>query len=209
MTALALATGALSASGVSAKDLGTRGETFQIIERDILEMLKAKLEKFAKSGKLDALNKAFAARVEKKINRPMPVPGLAPTEQPRSWLFDPSIVSPQDYADQRGRVFARRGQRVNPLETMAGFDQVMVFINGDDPAQVAFGLAKLKAGGPDKVSLILTDGAPMELMKKHRVELFFDQEGKLTRHFGLQQMPAVIELDSKDRLKLRISEVRP
>jgi conjugal transfer pilus assembly protein TraW len=46
----------------------------------------------------------------------------------------------------------------------------------------------------------------MELMRRRRVQFYFDQEAKLSTHFGIRQVPARVE---KDGDKLRISEVRP
>jgi conjugal transfer pilus assembly protein TraW len=155
---------------------------------------------------MDQLQDEFKRRVQAKVERPNPVPGLVRTVEPRSWLFDPSIIVPQDFSDHRGRVFARAGQRINPLERLPGFDRILIFLDGDDAAQVDWAVGQLREGGEHRVRLILTKGAPMELMRRRRVQFYFDQEAKLSTHFGIRQVPARVE---KDGDKLRISEVRP
>lgn len=196
----------LIASPASAADLGVYGETRPIIETDILADIAGRLRVFERSGKLETLNREFAARARKRIERPQPVAGLTRTERPRSWLFDPSITVPQDFADHEGRVFARAGERINPLDRMPVFDRELVFLDGDDPAQVAWGLKRLKAGGLGRVYLVLTGGAPLELMRRYKVPLYFDQSGVLVERFGLRQVPAVVVREGE---ALRISEVRP
>lgn len=196
----------LAAAPASAADLGVFGETRPIIETDILSDIADRLRAMQRSGRIDDLNQQFAARARKRIERPQPVAGLTRTERPRSWLFDPSIVTPQDFADHEGRVFARAGERINPLERLPSFDRELVFLDGDDPSQVVFGLQRLKAGGQGRVLLILTAGAPLELMRRHKVPLYFDQGGSLSARFGLAHVPTVV---AREGAALRISEVRP
>ena len=195
-----------AASPALAGDLGTHGQTFDIAERDILEMISEQLKRAEASGRMGQLQEEFKRRVQAKVERPNPVPGLARTVEPRSWLFDPSIIVPQDFSDHRGRVFARAGQRINPLERLPGFDRILIFLDGDDAAQVDWAVGQLRERGEHRVRLILTKGAPMELMRRRRVQFYFDQEAKLSTHFGIRQVPARVE---KDGDKLRISEVRP
>ena len=195
-----------AASPALAGDLGTHGQTFDIAERDILEMISEQLKRAEASGRMGQLQDEFKRRVQAKVERPNPVPGLVRTVEPRSWLFDPSIIVPQDFSDHRGRVFARAGQRIIPLERLPGFDRILIFLDGDDAAQVDWAVGQLREGGEHRVRLILTKGAPMELMRRRRVQFYFDQEAKLSTHFGIRQVPARVE---KDGDKLRISEVRP
>ena len=196
----------LAAAPASAADLGVYGATSPIIEVDVLETIAGRLRAAERSGKIETLNREFAARAKKRIERPPPVAGLTRTERPRSFLFDPSIAVPQDLADHEGRVFARAGERINPLEKLPGYDRELVFLDGDDPAQVAFGLKRLKASGQSRVYLVLTSGAPLELMRRHKAPFHFDQAGSLSARFGLRQVPATVV---REGLALRVSEVRP
>ena len=192
--------------GASAADLGVRGNLFPIIEVDLLDLIAAKLRAAKASGRIDALNQAFAKRATASVERPVAVPGLTPTREPRSWLYDPTFTVPRDYADQNGRVFAHAGDRINPLLRMPGFDRVMVFFDGDDAAQVAYALAALHRYGAARTRLILVRGSPVELMRREKTPVFFDQLGLLTDKFRLTQVPAVIVREGD---RLRISEVRP
>lgn len=189
-----------------AKDLGVMGETFAISEVDILQVLARKLAAAEKSGRLAQMQREMAATATKRAERPRPVEGVRHTAEPKTWLFDPSFVVPEDYSDPYGRVFARKGERINPLDRIPDFDRVLVFIDGDDPRQVERGLKTLRRLGEHRVKVILTSGPPLELMRRHKVQLYFDQEGALTRHFGITQVPAVVERQGR---MMRVAEVAP
>lgn len=197
---------ALSATTARSEDLGTHGETFAIAEHDILEVIARQLRRAEASGRMGQLQEEFQRRVRARVERPTAAPGVRTTTEPRSWLFDPSIIVPRDFADQRGRVFARQGERVNPLEKLPGFDRVLIFLDGDDARQVDWAIGQLREHGEHRTRLILTKGAPLELMRRRQVQFYFDQEAKLVTHFGIRQVPARVE---KEGSRLRISELQP
>lgn len=189
-----------------AKNLGVYGATFKVIEQDLLSLLLAKLKAAEASGRMQALNRAFVARVKAKLNRPPPVAGITATTTPRTWLYDPSITVPRDFADQKGRVFARKGEVINPLDRLPGFNRVLIFVDGDDAEQVRFAVRRAKRDPKQKAYIVLTGGAPIELMRRERVEMYFDQDGTLSGRFGILHVPAVVAREGR---ALRVSEVRP
>jgi len=195
----------LLCSPAAASDLGVMGHTFAISETDILKVIASRLKAAEKEGRIDQLNEEFRRRVEAKVERPTPALVTA-TVSPRSWLFDPSITVDRDYSDHRGRIFARGGQRVNPLERLPDYDRVLLFIDGDDGRQVDWALGEMSAAGEHRTRIILTNGAPLELMRRRQVQFFFDQEARLVGHFNLKQVPAKV---SKEGNQLRIAEVKP
>ena len=206
LAALVALTIAAGVARGSAKDLGVQGALFPVNETDIMAFLAARLQAAKASGRADQLNRAFATRARQGLMRPPAVEGLVTTREPRSWLFDPTYVVPQDIVDQNGRVFAHAGQVVNPLAAMPGFDRVYVFIDGDDPRQVALGMAQLRRTGPTRTRVILVKGSPVKLMRMEKTPLYFDQAGIMSTRFGLHQVPAVVVREGD---KLRISEVAP
>lgn len=203
---LGLVAAALLAPPAQARDFGTYGATFRVVETDLLAVLKARLEAAQASGRMAALNKAFVSRVKAKLERPPPAAGITTTTRPRTWLFDPSIRVPRDFADGRGRVFAREGELINPLDRLPGFNRVLIFVDGDDPRQVDFALRRAKRDPKARSYIVLTSGAPIALMRRTRTELYFDQDGTLTRRLGISQVPAVVEREGR---ALRISELAP
>lgn len=172
-----------------AQDHGQMGQTWPVIEPDLLSVIKARLDHAQATGKLDEMNQQFAAKVKDRVMRPVPVPGMARAEETRSWEFDPAIVVENDIRDHQGNLIAARGQRVNPLAT-SGLSKKLVFVDGDDPAEVEWALGH----GPDeRAKIIFVDGSPFESMKTHQRRFYFDQEGKLSSHFGITRTPALVE----------------
>jgi conjugal transfer pilus assembly protein TraW len=203
--AVVIASG-VGAGSARAEDLGTHGATFAIAEQDILQVIAAKLRLAEAGGRIERMQQEFQRRVRARVERPQAAPGVRTTVEPRSWLFDPSIVVPRDFADHRGRVFARAGSRVNPLQRMPDYDRVMLFIDGDDARQVDWAIGQMREHGEHRTRMVLTKGAPLELMRSRRVQFFFDQEAKLVTHFQIRQVPARI---TKEGERLRIEELNP
>ena len=177
----------LAATPAAARDYGQVGTVFPVIESDLLRVIEMKLSALQASGQLDAMNQRLRERTEAKVRRPTPVPGIERASAPRSWLYDPSIVIDHDIRDHKGNLIAQKGRRVNPLDFIV-VKTPLVFINGDDPQQVAWALKHYD----DRAKLIMVAGAPLDAMTAHQRRFYFDQEGRLTSKFGIHAVPAVI-----------------
>jgi conjugal transfer pilus assembly protein TraW len=189
---------AVFSSQAAAKDYGQVGTVFPIIEPDMLQVIENKLNHLQASGQIDAMNQRLVASTRSKVNRPDPVAGIELAVKARSWLYDPSTVIDHDIKDHKGTIIAVAGTRVNPLDHIA-VRAPLVFIDGDDAAQVAWALKKYD----DSAKLILVRGAPLELMTKRQRRFYFDQAGSLTTKFGITRVPSVVEQAGKS---MRITE---
>lgn len=194
----------MSAAGFSAtamaKDYGRQGAVFAVLEPDMLSMIEAKLRGAQASGKIAAMNKELARRTEARVRRPAPVPGIMTATKLRSWTYDPTITISEDIRDDKGALIIPAGRRINPLDT-AGLRQSLVFLNGDDPAQVAWALGSTTQLN---AKLILTSGSPFDRMKAAQRRFYFDQGGQLTGKFGIRAVPAVVEQNGR---LLKVTEV--
>ncbi len=191
---------AFGASPASAKDYGQQGAVFPIVEPDLLEQIRTKLQRLEASGETARLNADLKRRTIARVNRPEPVAGLSLAQTMRQWRFDPTIRVEQDISDDKGRLIIAAGTRVNPLDTVA-LRQRLVFIDGDDPAQLAWATKRYKA---NDTKLILVRGAPLELMRARQRRFYFDQGGTLVKHFGIRAVPAMVEQQGRI---LMVSEV--
>lgn len=63
-------------TSVSAKDYGTYGALFPIIEPSILDTINERLEEMQAAGELDQMQKEFEATTRAYVTRPKPVLGL-------------------------------------------------------------------------------------------------------------------------------------
>ncbi len=190
----------LSSAG-QASDHGVVGQTFPVIETDLLSVIEQRLQNLQASGGIERMNAEFARRAEAKVRRPTPVAGITPATQARVWAFDPTIVIEKDVKDQKGNFVARAGQTVNPLDFVA-MHQALVFVDGDDKAQMEWATSQYS---DLKAKIILVSGSPIEEMTARKRRFYFDQEGRLTGKFGVRHTPAVAEQDGKI---IKVSEIK-
>ena len=188
----------LAAAKVSATDYGVQGEVFPVVETNLLGTIETRLHAMQASGKIDEVNRKLASRTAAKVKRPPRVARIGRAAKSRAWAFDPSIAAPEDIFDNRGMLIVARGTRVNPLDHVP-LRQPLVFLDGDDAAQVEWA-----NGQPPNAKLILIGGSPFARMKAAQRRFYFDQGGKLVRHFGIRAVPATVE--QRDRTLL-VSEI--
>jgi len=181
---LVVATG----STAIAKDFGTHGPVWEIIEPSILDTIKARLGDMESSGALADMEEEMKATTRAYVNRPRPVAGLVEAQDYAEFEVDLSITLNRDLADQQGRVFARAGTVINPLDYSI-FNKRIVFLDGDNPDQVAFALSQ---GTELDTLLVLTNGAPLELMRAHGRRFYFDQDAQMTQKFQITKLPSEV-----------------
>ena len=196
---------ALSFEGAAlAKDLGVRGETFDIAERDLFTEIAEKFAAMEESGEVDVVNQRLRDRAIAAAHRPAPVEGLRPTSTPRAWAHDPGITLAKDIVTPNGQMIGRAGQRFNPLD-YTPFHQTLIFFDADDPDQLAWAETEL-ARTDTLVQPVLVRGAVIDLMRDWKQPVWFDQRGDLIRRFGIKQVPARV---SRQGDHLLIEEVTP
>ena len=177
------------AAPTSARDYGRHGEVWPVAEPDLLAQIHARLQRLEASGETARLNQELKRRTLARVNRPARVAGVTLAEADRRWSFDPTITVSADIRDDKDRVIVAAGTRVNPLDTVP-LRGALVFLDGDDPAQLAWGMQRFKG---TQAKLILTGGSPLELMKTRRRRFYFDQGGTLVKHFAISHVPATVE----------------
>jgi len=173
----------------TAKDLGKVGTVFEMQEIDLLAWIEQKLLEAQKSGEWETVEMQLRERAKHYVERPTPVE-LPKTTKPRRFPYDPSVRAPYDLQDHKGTVFHRRGDVVNPLETVT-LQQPMFFINGDDAAQVQFALAFEEEKNIEAIWILVKGSVPM-LEKQLKRTLYFDQGGAFVKKLGIQQVPAIV-----------------
>lgn len=176
-----------------ARDFGQLGQTFPVVEADLLSTIEARLRRAQTTGEMDRVNAAFAKRVEAKVRRPVPVSGISPAEQARAWDYDPTIRLERAIRDHKGQIIAEAGQRINPLDFVS-MRQSLVFVDGDDAAQVDWATKRFTELN---AKIIFVNGSPIESMTERKRRFFFDQDGRLTSKFGIRHTPAVVSQAGK------------
>jgi conjugal transfer pilus assembly protein TraW len=196
------AAGAILITGTLAVDLGTIGPTYGIAEPHLLEFIQQRLRGKERTGELQRLIDEARSRGVAAVRQPAPVEGVRSTQAARSWTIDPTFTLDRNIVDAQGRLLFPAGTRKNPLEVVS-LSKRLLFFDARDARQVARA-RELIARYDGKVKPILTGGSYLDLMKAWRVPVYYDQQGTLTRRFGIKQVPALV---SQEGLRLRVDEV--
>ena len=188
VTLLSLTTLPPLVSATLARDHGVMGQAWPVIEPDLLATVETKLNALQANGSIERMQQELAAKTEHRVRNPLPVAGISATQSARQWLFDPSIVVEDDIRDQKNNVIAARGSRVNPL-ALIQMKTDLVFVDGRDPDQLDWATKNWTLA---KGKIIFVAGSPFDRMGEYQRRFFFDQQGKLTQHFGIGHVPAVV-----------------
>ena len=185
-----------------AQDLGVIGPVYPIAEPSLLEVILSKLREANATGVLARIQRDTQANVKRGIEQPAPVARITKTTKARSFYYDPSIVVPYAITDAEGKVIVAPGTKVNPLDTVS-LSKTLLFIDARDAAQVGQARKLLDERG-GKVKVILTGGSYLDLMRRWKRPVFFDQQGTLTEKLGIRHVPALVSQEGK---RLRIDEI--
>ena len=200
----AIAIAAIALTGpLAAQPIGVIGPVYPIAEPSLLDVILARLRDADARGELARLQQDAQARVRREVESPRAVPGITRTTHPRTRYFDPRIVVPAPIRDADGVVIVAPGTRVNPLDTVS-LSRPLLFIDARDPLQLARARQLLDAHA-DRMKLILVGGSYLDLMRRWKRPVYFDQHGQLTERLGIRQVPALV---TQDGAKLRIDEIR-
>lgn len=183
-------------------DLGTIGPVYPIQEPHLLDFIAKRLQEKERSGELKKLEEQARARGIDAVRHPMAVAGIKATETARTFYYDPTFTLDRNVLDDKGNLLFASGTRKNPLE-IVGLSKHLLFFDARDKRQVmrARELISFYSG---RVKPILVGGSYLDLMKSWRTRVYYDQQGVLTRRFGIKQVPAIV---SQEGLRLRIDEL--
>ena len=185
-------------SSLAAKDLGCFGETFEIAEESILELIQERLNTQSKKGNLEQHILALQKHAGTSALHPQPVTGLKSATITRIFTYDPSITLTKNLTDEKGKVLVKKGVHFNPLDTVS-LSKPLIFFNGDDERQKRWVIKYYS-----KAKLILVKGSPQQLEQDWRLPIYFDQGGKLTSQLKIRAVPACVSQNGK---VLEIQEV--
>ena len=178
----------------SAGYLGVVGNTWEIAEPDMLDALMAKLKSMEKAGKLKQLEQEARRRALASIESPKPVPGITKARQSRTWTFDPSVRVQETVRDHLGNVIAPAGMVVNPL-AYTSLTKPLLFLDARDKRQVSY--ASAFVAREPRAKVILVGGSWLDLTRKWKRQVFYDQAGFITGRLGIRHVPAVVRQQGK------------
>jgi len=195
--------GGIVCSNVRAESLGVVGPTYPIAEEHLLKMIEARLRAKEQSGELARIQEQVVARGKQAVLAPPPlqIPIVA---VPRTFYVDPTYVLDRNIADGSGRLLFAAGTRANPLDIVS-MSRRLFFFDGRDERQVAMAerLAKAETA---MTKPVLVGGSYLDLMRRWKVPVYYDQRGVLVKRLRIERVPAMV---SQEGRRLRIDELVP
>jgi conjugal transfer pilus assembly protein TraW len=191
----------LIASGAVARDLGTFGAVYGIVEKDALKELqeKAKSVDFSKSVDRNALVKKaknFTPEDVKEMRM------IGPARKDRTFRVDMTYTLERDIKDDKGNIMYPAGYTFNPLAYVA-YPRTLVILNGKRPDQIHW-FEESSYAKDAQVTLLLTDGPYSDLAKSLKRPVFYAST-KLVEVFKIQAVPSVIR---QSGAFMEVTEVR-
>ena len=182
----------LMASSTHAKNLGAIGTTYSIVEPDLIEEVKAKVdqEKLAK----------FMAEQRQKY-KPKDIHALPTAKVDRTFFVDMIFTLDHDIQGENGEVMYQRGLTWNPLDYVS--PPGLVVINGEDAKQVDW-FEKSPYYKNLKTKLLLSAGYAAPLVKQLDRPVFYLTKA-IAERLQLAAAPCVITQNGK---KMMVQEVK-
>lgn len=173
------------------KNLGVMGETFEILELDLLVWMKTRMLQLQQNGTLNEIHKKMKETVKKRANRPKPVIGLTTTTNPLAYVIDPTLIVTKDIKDVKGNVIVKKGKKVNPFVALQHrYKWHLAFFDADDYRQIVWAKNVL-AQYPDSTKLILTNGSINDTFNMLGERIYFDQGGFITNKLAIKHIPSL------------------
>ena len=186
----------------NAQDLGVIGPVYPIAEPSLLEVILSKLRDEQASGRLAKRQRDAQANATRAVEQPQAITTVNRARTARTFYYDPSIVVPYAITDAEGRIIVAPGTRVNPLDTVS-LSKHLLFFDARDRHQLTRARALIDQHR-GKVKIILTGGSYLDLMRRWKQPVFFDQQGVLIEKLRIQHVPALVYQEGK---RLRIDEL--
>jgi conjugal transfer pilus assembly protein TraW len=185
-----------ASASAGAESLGVYGKTWEIGERDFLDVINEKTAEFEKSGKLAELKKEAENKVRTRILNPAPIAGIKTVAHgtERTYYYDPSFVVEKTITDNKGNIIVPAGRKVSPLHFIS-LSKPLLFIDARDKRQVSYAHSFITKEPRTKV--ILVAGSWVELTKTWRTQVYYDQAARIVHKFGIEQVPAIVRQEGE------------
>ncbi|WP_224790287.1 type-F conjugative transfer system protein TraW [Pseudomonas fluorescens] len=192
----------LTSFNLHAEQLGQYGNTWDVQEQDAIDMIKGRLGDMEKKGDLSKYWNNYRDKQLSGLENPKPLDGIEAVVEPQIRMYDPTYTYAETVKDHLGNVLVPVGTKINPLDYIS-LSKAIIFIDGRDPKQLAYAKKRTEEHPRDKV--ILVAGSFLKLNREWGRPVYFDQQGILTKKFGIERVPAVITQQGR---QLQIEELK-
>lgn len=184
--------------------LGVIGPTYRIGEEHLIRMIEARLRAKEQSGELARIQNQMVERGRQAVLSPAPLQLPAATV-PRTSYVDPTYILDKNIVDAGGRLLFAAGTRANPLDVVA-MGRRLLFFDASDARQVQLAERLSAAPGGVPIKPVLVGGSYIDLMRRWKAPVYYDQRGLLVKRLRIERVPALV---SQEGRRLRIDELVP
>ena len=166
-----------------AKDLGTYGATYPIMEGDAISQMKKAIAGYD-WGK-------FKRKQREEINnyKPKDLVDLPTVREDKVFKVDMTGSIKEDIIGRDGVVIYPKGYRYNPMEYVF-MRRIIVFINGKDEKQIEW--YKQSPYPTDmRTMLLITDGSYLNVRKKLKALQVYYASKEIIERMGIKAVPSV------------------
>ncbi len=189
---------ASSAQATIAKDLGVVGNTYPIIEPDIILEMKQKM------ANQERLNSAML-RNRLRDYKPADLHELPKATKDKQKIVDMTYTLPADLLDADGKIIYPKGFTFNPLDYVT-FRRGLVILNGGDQEQLHW-FETSPYYESHQAMLLITDGSAYDLISQLQRPVFYLTSDIATR-LQLAAVPSVV-IQEQDKMQIFEFKVKP
>lgn len=164
-------------------NLGTVGETYPVVEKDVVAELRQEAAKRDKA----ADNPSLAERI--KSYQPANLHPLPHAAADKTFMVDMTYTLDHDLLDGEGKVLYPKGYTFNPLDYIS-FPGGLVVIDGDDPSQVRW-FEKSPYAGNRRARLLLANGYAFQLIQQLQRPVFYLTKD-IAERLKLSAVPSIV-----------------
>lgn len=183
----------VAAFAQATKNLGTVGETYPVVEPDVVAELQQEAAKQDKAGNTPLFSQQI------KMYQPANLHTLPRAAENRTFLVDMSYTLDRDLIDSEGRVLYPKGYTFNPLDYIS-FPGGLLVIDGADPSQVTW-FEKTPYADNHQARLLLSNGYAFELTRQLKRPVFY-LTSDIAERLQLTAVPSII-IQKDDKLLIR------
>ena len=166
-----------------AKDLGTYGATYPIMEGDAIAQMKKAIAGYDWEK--------FKRKQREEINnyKPKDLVDLPTVRKDKVFKVDMTGSIKEDIIGRDGVVIYPKGYRYNPMEYVF-MRRILVFINGKDEKQIEW-YKKSPYPSDMRTMLLITDGSYLDVRKKFKTLTVYYANKEIIERMGIKAVPSV------------------
>ena len=166
-----------------AKDLGTYGATYPIMEGDAIAQMKKAIAGYDWEK--------FKRKQREEINnyKPKDLVDLPTVREDKVFKVDMTGTIKEDIVGKDGEVIYPKGYRYNPMEYVF-MRRIIVFVNGKDEKQIEW-YKKSPYPTDMRTMLLITDGSYLNVRKKLKALTVYYANKEIIERMGIKAVPSV------------------